>query len=101
MSSNVVAFRPGIPPITKLSFVKDYWVREEGRKRGKSFRVFWNVDPSGDYCADYITGRHMAIEWLQHVQACAAVGFAASGMLGWHVHDMPPKHTGIEVGFLA
>ena len=46
--------------ITELSFVHDYWVRPVDRKRGEAFRVFWNVQATGDYAADCNLGRETA-----------------------------------------
>jgi hypothetical protein len=100
--SNVVPLRSEleVPPITSLSFVKDYWVREPGKRQGHSFRVFWDVNPSGDYGADCIAGEHMALEWLRYTRSCQEnSSFASSGMLSWFASDMPPESTGLEVGF--
>jgi hypothetical protein len=97
--SNVVPLRPKGPDITSLSFVNDYWVSEPGKRRGHSFHVFWEVNPSGDYGADCIAGEHMALEWLGYARACSETNFAASGMLSWFARDMPPESTGLEVGF--
>jgi hypothetical protein len=103
-SSNVVPLHPEpkpLPPITALSFVKDYWVREPGKKRGHSFRCFWSVSPSGDYDADCQAGNLMALEWLRFAQACREGGPAASCTLGWLARDMPTKRTGLEAGFFG
>lgn len=63
-------------------FVNDYWVREPGKRRGHSFRVFWNVRPSGDYEADCITGERLALEYLAYAREALRSGFAGSSNLG-------------------
>jgi hypothetical protein len=67
--SNVVPLRPKEPEIMSLSFVNDYWVREASKRRGHPFRVFWDVNPSGDYSNDCWAGERMALEWLRFARA--------------------------------
>jgi hypothetical protein len=88
--------------IEELSFVYDYWVRPVGRKRGESFRLFWNVQATGDYGGDCASGERMADEFLtwlcdQHDYS----GFSGGSVLGWIAQDMSQKRTGLEVGFLS
>ena len=100
-ATNVIPFRkpesPELPPVTTLSFVHDYWVRPPNRKRGKSFRVFWAVSPSGDYLADCEAGQQMALEWFRF---CGNRNLGPV-LLGWIVQDMPRDLTGLEVNFLS
>jgi hypothetical protein len=46
--------------------------------------------------ADCITGETLALEYLAFEEARTDVGT----ILAWIVGDMPPKQTGVEVGFL-
>jgi hypothetical protein len=96
--SNVVSFPKGNAKLdlTEISFVNDYWVREAGKKRGHTFRVFWDVFPTGNYGSDVVTGGRLAVELLEHW-----LGRAIVPLLQWVVADMPHKLTGIEIGFLA
>ena len=53
----------------------------------------WAVTPTGDYCADYATGRRLGIEYLRHSSR-------QTMHLGWIMDDMPEKLGGMELGFL-
>jgi hypothetical protein len=90
------------PDITQLSFVRDYWIKPVGKKRGTSFRVFWDVAPSDDYRADCDRGHEMAEEFLRYLCDCYAYnGFSGGSILGWIANDMPPERSGLEVGFFS
>jgi hypothetical protein len=89
--------KPSAPKVTDLSFVHDYWIREPGRRKGRNFRVFWNVRPSGDYVADCAVGQKLASEYLKWLHA----SFGSAVCLSWIVGDMPAEQSGLEVGFLC
>jgi hypothetical protein len=83
-------------PIARLSFVKTLDRLHKSPSGRSSGRCFWNVRPTGDYVADCITGETLALEYLAFEEARTDVGT----ILAWIVGDMPPKQTGVEVGFL-
>lgn len=88
--------------ITSLSFVRDFRTTSvKPGERRKNFRCFWVVSPSGDYCADCVTGEKMALELIRYWDAASHrhLHLGASGMLTSFACDMPPYVTGIEVGF--
>lgn len=84
-------------PVLSLPFVRDTSRAEQ--RAGLPPRLFWNVEPSGDYSADCETGAHYARLALDYMTKDSF-----SGLLGWAVFDMMrpgPAHSGIEVGFLS
>jgi hypothetical protein len=103
-SSNVVplfADEPKLPDILSLPFVADFPVLEKGKKRRSTFRCFWNVTRTGDYRADCVAGECLALEYLRWSKANYEASFCCGAILGWIASDMPPKHTGLEVGFFS
>lgn len=60
--------------------------------------IFWNVDPSGDYNADFETGSSYARSALSYM-----VSKSFTPLLGWVVSDMmrvKRDHSGVEIGFM-
>ena len=80
-------------PFESLSFVLD----RAPNSRSDKQRCFWHVEPTGDYGEECKIGQRLAIEYLRYRQRADPGGH---GVLGLIVRDMPPEHTGIEVGFL-
>lgn len=86
-----------VAPVLSLPFVRAA-TRAEMRA-GSAGRIFWSVQPSGNWAEDCRTGRRygqMAVEYMgrsgQHQ------------ILQWAVIDMiraGRQHSGIEVGFLS
>jgi hypothetical protein len=52
----------------------------------------WAVNPTGNFEIDCHKGHTLAQEFLDYRQV---------GLLGQIVKQMPPQHTGIEIGFLS
>ena len=57
-------------------------------------RCFWQVEPTGNYTDDCITGRRLALEYLESLQSSLL-------LLQWIVSDMPADQSGIEIAFLG
>lgn len=86
--------RPEPPQITDLPFIRDVLVHKEGKKRRVRRRLFWHVEPTGDYAADCETGQQWAIEYLKAQRRLTP-------NLVTIVAAMPAERTGLEVGFLS
>jgi hypothetical protein len=61
-------------------------------RRAATLESVWAVKPTGNYETDCSRGRAFAQEFTAYGQP---------GLLGQIVKQMPPQHTGIEVGFLS
>ncbi|APE44153.1 hypothetical protein BOO69_12645 [Sulfitobacter alexandrii] len=86
-----------LDPILSLPFVRDTTRAE--RQAGLPPRIFWSVEPSGDYMADCDTGSHFAHLAMSHM-----LEHNYSAIFNWAVFDMlraGQERSGIEVGFLA
>ena len=83
--------------ITSLPFVRDTTPAE--RCAGMLPRIFWDVQPCGDYDKDFRTGESYACQALEYT---VSQNFAP--LLGWVIFDMMrngPDCGGIEAGFLS
>jgi hypothetical protein len=60
---------------------------------------WWNVSPTGDYQADYETGRQHAMEFWRQCGAMGTFGLDLSSIL-LAIQDLRKKRSGIEVGFI-
>lgn len=84
--------------ITSLPFVRNA-TKAEVKARPKFPRIFWSVQPTGDYVADCETGKQYAIQALDYM-----TDKHFTPLLGWAVDDMihlGRERSGIEVGFLS
>jgi hypothetical protein len=83
-------------PVLSLPFVAD----RAPTSRGNLRRCFWNVQPTGNYSEDCLTGYSFAVEYLRYRQEREE----STPLLAPIVCDMPKRekneHAGIEVGFL-
>lgn len=87
----------GKDSITDLPFVRDTTPEEQAA--GLPPRLFWCVQPTGDYGKDCITGGEYGQQALAYM---AKRDFPL--LLTWAVLDMMragPEHSGIEVGFMS
>lgn len=87
------------PPrsILSLPFVRDTTRAE--RKAGLPPRLFWSVQPTGNYGEDCETGSSYAKIALDYMTR-----ENSHQVMQWAVFDMMragPEHSGIEVGFLS
>lgn len=83
--------------ILTLPFVRE--ATKEERKNGARARIFWDVQPTGDYRRDCDIGTSYAKQALAYIRAQdfpVLFNWAVFGML-----DIGRERSGIEVGFLA
>lgn len=84
-------------PVLSLPFVRDTSGIE--RALGADPRLFWSVQPTGDFMRDCATGADYASAALDYMVAANA-----PEVLSWAVFDMmalPRARSGVEVGFLS
>lgn len=89
----------GVEIITLLPFVADF--EPDRTDSGKSERVFWRVESSGNYRMDLEMGSAMALKALIYMR-----DFNCPCLLGWIVNSMltqikSGKVSGVEVGFMG